>query len=172
MRPLELRGCTFGRLTVLRQAGPKPDGARWWECQCSCGTLKEARGADLNRGLVQSCGCLRHELPLKRRTHGEAAKRNPSRLYRIWQAMRDRTTNPRASNYIYYGARGISVCRDWQDFAAFRDWAMAHGYADNLSIDRVNNDGNYEPDNCRWATQKQQVNNSRPKGTVKRKEVA
>lgn len=171
MRPLDLYGQTFGMLTIVGHAPKKPDGARWWLCHCKCGATKEARGADLKRGFVQSCGCQRRELPKLRTKHGEATKRDTSRLYRIWQAMRDRTGNPAASRFSYYGGRGIAVCPEWQTFETFRDWARANGYADNLSIDRIDNDGNYEPANCRWATQKMQVNNRR-KSSANQKERA
>ena len=97
-------------------------------------------------------------MPKTRATHGGST----TRLYRIWQAMHDRTGNPRASRFAYYGGRGISVCPEWSEFAPFQQWAMANGYADNLSIDRYpDNSGNYEPSNCRWATPSQQVRNRR-----------
>jgi len=163
MRALDLAGQTFGRLAVVARAERKPDGAIWWRCSCQCGREKDARGSDLKRGFVTSCGCWRREMPKTRQTHGGSA----TRVYRIWQAMRDRTANPSASRYAYYGGRGISVCEEWQDFTAFQDWALLNGYAPNLSIDRIDNDGNYEPANCRWATQQMQVRNRRSKAEMK-----
>lgn len=161
MKPLVLDGRVFGRLSVVRRSPASSDGAVWWECACACacGEVKAIRGADLKRGFVQSCGCWRKEMPATRSTHGGTN----TRLYRIWQAMRDRTGNPRASRYSYYGGRGIAVCAEWQEFEPFQQWSLANGYADNLSIDRIDVDGNYEPSNCRWATQLQQVRNRRPK---------
>ena len=162
MKPLDLNGQTFGRLRVVGRAPAMSDGATWWNCICECGLQKQARGADLKRGFIQSCGCWRREEPLTRATHGGAN----TRLYRIWQAMRDRTGNVRASRYRYYGGRGISVCAEWQEFKTFRAWAMANGYENHLSIDRINNNGNYEPDNCRWATQAVQIRNRRTKSEI------
>ena len=93
-----------------------------------------------------------------RKSHGK----QPSRLYRIWSNMKNRCTNPNADNYLFYGGRGIKVCDEWRDdFIPFRDWAIANGYTDKLTLDRIDNDGNYEPSNCRWETHLHQCNNTR-----------
>lgn len=169
MKPLNLNGQIFGKLRVIERSSPKLDGAIWWLCHCQCGGTKEARGADLKRGFIQSCGCWRREMPKTRATHGGSS----TRLYRIWQAMQDRTGNPDASRYDYYGGRGISVCDEWQEFKPFRDWSMKNGYDETLSIDRIDNYGNYEPGNCRWATQLMQIRNRRSQAEVsKQKEHA
>lgn len=158
MRRLDLLGNKYHRLTVVSCAGSGEDGAVWWSCQCECGNTKSFRGSDLKRASIKSCGCWNSDMTTARNTsHGGSH----TRLYRIWQAMRDRTGNPKASRYAYYGGRGIAVCNEWQTFLPFQSWALTNGYRATLSIDRIDNDGNYEPDNCRWATQKQQVNNSR-----------
>ena len=88
--------------------------------------------------------------------------KQPARLYRIWSNMKNRCANPNADNYSFYGGRGIKVCDEWRDdFVPFRDWAMANGYADNLTLDRIDNDGDYSPSNCRWETHLNQCNNTR-----------
>ena len=93
-----------------------------------------------------------------RKSHGK----QPARLYRIWSNMKNRCTNPNADNYSFYGGRGIKVCDEWRDdFVPFRAWAMANGYADNLTLDRIDNDGDYSPANCRWETHLRQCNNTR-----------
>lgn len=163
MRQLDLTGRSFGRLRIIERMPPQPDGAVWWRCLCECGTEKTARGADLNRGFITSCGCWRKELPKTRSTHGGSS----TRLYRIWQAMHDRTSNPKASRYAYYGGRGISVCDEWSEFGPFQEWALSNGYSKELSIDRIDNSGNYEPNNCRWADQVTQVRNRRTKSEMK-----
>ena len=163
MRPLDLNSKVFGRLGVVAKCDPKGDGAIWWDCECQCGQKKEVRGSDLNRGFVQSCGCWKAEMPKTRATHGASG----TRLYRIWQAMKDRTGNSNASRYAYYGGRGIYLCQEWHYFEAFQKWSLSNGYRDDLSIDRINNNGNYEPANCQWATQQTQVHNRRSKAEMR-----
>lgn len=162
MKPLDLQGQKFGKLRVVARAAHQPDGAVWWHCICECGAAKDVRGSDLKRGFVLSCGCWRREMPKCRSTHGGSS----TRLYRIWQAMHDRTSNPKASRYAYYGGRGISVCEEWTEFDPFQAWSLSNGYADDLSIDRIDNNGNYEPSNCRWATQAVQVRNRRSRSEI------
>lgn len=142
----------FGRLMPIEYAGHG-----YWKCRCTCGNVKIIRGADILNGKTQSCGCLQRE-----RTSNANAKHrlHDSRLYNIWCGMKQRCFYKNHVRYHRYGARGITVCDEWKnDFQAFYDWSMSHGYADDLTIDRINNDGNYEPSNCRWATPKEQYKN-------------
>lgn len=155
MKVLDLKGHKFGRLTVLERAGSTKHGAAKWLCKCECGNEKVVNGEELRKGNVSSCGCLQKETATK---HGM----RQSRLYVIWCSVKARCYNPNYEHYSCYGSRGIAMCDEWRnDFAAFAKWAMANGYSDDLSIDRKDVNGNYEPSNCRWATQKAQNNNTR-----------
>lgn len=145
----DLIGSRFGRLIVICRAPNDSMGRTVWRCKCDCGNIKDIRSTNLCEGLIKSCGCLRHGL------------RN-TRLYTIWSHMKQRCENPRSNRFRLYGARGIKVCSEWRnDFKRFYDWAMSNGYSDDLSIDRIDGDGNYEPQNCRWATVSEQNKNRR-----------
>ena len=154
-----LTGLRFGRLTVLSVAGRAKDRKTLWRCACACGKECVVRSAYLTSGHTKSCGCLTRETASRVKTkHGASG----TRLYGIWQKMKDRCYRRGDKFYADYGGRGISVCDGWRnDFSAFQSWALSNGYADGLTIDRINNDGNYSPDNCRWATTKTQNRNSR-----------
>lgn len=165
--PSDLSGIKFGKLTVIEKIGVTNEGKRGsrsvWLCECECGNKKEVERNRLTTGNTKSCGCLEHETKVKMHTKHGMAK---TRLWNIWCGMKDRCYRKNNQDYSHYGGRGITVCEEWrEDFQKFSDWSMANGYAENLTIDRINTDGNYEPSNCRWATRKEQTRNRR--NTVK-----
>lgn len=117
----------------------------------------------VRRGNTNSCGCLHRERAgSANRVHGDS---RGERLYRIWKAMRRRCLVPAASNYQWYGGRGIVICAEWSDYPVFREWALANGYADGLEIDRIDSDGDYTPTNCQWISKVENVQKSRARAT-------
>lgn len=154
----EISGQRYGRLIVIERAGRDKRKYATWKCQCDCGNEVIKRSYYLRRAVKPSCGCWKKEMAS--RLHTKHGKRN-TRLYEIWKAMKQRCSNPNHAKYEYYGGKGVEVCSEWQnDFQAFYDWAMANGYADNLTIDRIDNDKGYSPNNCRWETVKNQHNHT------------
>jgi len=159
---IDVTGQKFGRLTVIEFAGLDKNRASTWKCRCDCGTERVFRGDRLRYGKTSSCGCLKKELDAQWGRDNTKHGMCYSRIYHTWQAMRTRCkwTGSARDRINYYG-RGIRVCDDWNSsFESFRDWSLSNGYQDDLSIDRINNDGNYEPSNCRWATCKEQQSNT------------
>lgn len=161
----DVKGMVFGRLTVLERAGTNKWNNATWKCQCDCGNISIVTGSSLRSGTSKSCGCLQRESAVatgKQITHGLAKRgMDSSGVYKSWGHMKQRCLNENNQDYHNYGARGITVCEEWLDFSKFYEWALANGYKKGLSIDRIDNDGNYEPGNCRWATWVQQQNNKR-----------
>jgi hypothetical protein len=162
----DLHGCRFGRLTVVSFAGCNARGKACWLCQCACGQTSVVIGERLTRR-QRSCGCLHRELTAsfgdRTRRHGHAARRFPTQTaeYRAWQNLKNRCSNPRLKEWRYYGGRGIRVCERWQrSFSAFLA-DVGPKPAPDLQIDRIDNDGHYEPGNVRWTTRSEQVRNSR-----------
>lgn len=155
---LELKGQRFGRLTVIEYAGSK-NYKTLWLCKCDCGKEKVVKGQDLKRGSTRSCGCLRDEA-VKNQKQMYPVDVRIKRLRHIWHGMMRRCNDPGQKYYHRYGGRGISVCDEWKDYVVFARWAINNGYSDELKIDRIDNNGNYEPGNCRWVTEKQQHNNT------------
>lgn len=156
-------GDRFGRLTVIKESD-RQYGHRYILCQCDCGNTKTINLNSLVVGTSNSCGCLRRERIAKMNYKHGLTKRNDDieRLYNIWTNMKRRCFNPKDKGFRNYGSRGIRVCDEWMnDYNKFREWSLSHGYSDNLTIDRINNDGDYEPSNCRWTTMQVQSNNTR-----------
>ena len=141
-------GERFGKFTVVSPLGKNQSGRYQVLCLCDCGNKKAVPEHVLRTGKSKSCGCLKDGNP----KHGMAG----TRLYNIWWRMKHRCQSPSNKDWLRYGGRGIEVCDEWQEFVTFKNWAFDNGYLNTLTIDRINNDGNYEPNNCRWSTMKEQ----------------
>ncbi|WP_049041837.1 hypothetical protein [Clostridium sporogenes] len=165
-KSIDLTGKKFERLTVLERAGISKNGHITWKCKCDCGNETIVDGSSLRGGNTKSCGCLAIEKSTERvvcltATH----KMSNTRIFRIWYGVKIRCEKPYSKNYDNYGGRGIKICDEWSDtekgFMNFYNWSMANGYNKRLSIDRIDVNGNYEPNNCRWITNKEQQRNKR-----------
>src|SRR3954452_19872647 len=159
-RPIDLTGQRFGRLEALTCVGSRAK-QRVWHCRCDCGGSSEPTAHDLITGNTKSCGCLHREragaMGRANVTHGGVG----TRLHRIWHGMIQRCGNPRHVAFERYGGAGIAVCSEWQaDFVAFRRWALANGYREDLTLERRDGKRGYDQDNCCWATRKEQARNA------------
>lgn len=153
----DLVGQRFGRLLVVDK-NKRIGNHQYWHCVCNCGSTKNIRGDVLINGSTQSCGCYAKEVLLKKvTTHGLSK----TSIYRVHSNMIERCYCPENNHFHSYGGRGISVCKEWEDVMVFWSWAIDSGYKEGLTLDRINVNGNYEPSNCRWATPKEQSNNTR-----------
>lgn len=150
----DITGRRFGYLVAIEPAGSRPSGNKLWLCQCDCGNQTITSGADL-RTKTLSCGC-------KPKTHGHSKLSNYHPLYAVWKTIRQRCNNPDNADYRWYGGRGISICERWNDFTLFLA-DVGERPSPDLTIDRIDNEGNYEPSNIRWATWEQQRKNKRPR---------
>lgn len=157
----DLTGQRFGRWTVLYYVGNNKHNQPTWLCRCDCGNVVVTSANGLRRGTTKSCGCRRSDVSRQSKNHfapTHGMSRTPE--FRVWMSMLDRCQNPQSQPYRHYGGRGIKVCERWQDFENFFA-DMGNRPSPKYSLDRIDNDGDYRPDNCRWATMKEQNSNRR-----------
>ncbi len=155
-RFVDITGKKYNLLLVVERVENAKNGVSRWKCLCDCGNYTIVRGGNLKSGAVKSCGCLNYSS--KNKKHGMSK----SSLYNIWNGMKFRCYNPKSESYKYYGGRGIKVCDDWENDAEnFMEWAMSNGYEEGLTIDRIDSDKDYCPENCRWISKGDQAKNRR-----------
>jgi len=160
----ELAGQRFGRLLVLYDTGERKNRGVVWHCYCDCGNEVNVVSGHLVSGNTRSCGCYKRECTAEANTvHGmsQRGKGKYHPVYEIWHCMLQRCENPNNDGFHNYGGRGIAVCGEWHDAKIFIDWALANGWQKGLQLDRIDNNGNYEPNNCRWVTSKENNRNKR-----------
>ena len=155
-KEIDITGQKFNRLTPIKQVGKGKGGIKWL-CKCDCGNETILSQYLIKSGMVKSCGCLLYE-----NDHTKTHQLSKTKLYRVWQAIKRRCFNKNCKDYKDYGGRGVTICQEWlNDFMNFYNWAMISGYKEDLSIDRIDVNGNYCPENCRWVSMIVQQNNKR-----------
>lgn len=155
---IDMSGQKYGYLTALSISHRNEREEIFWNCQCQCGSLVVIKGSLMRQGQTKSCGCYRKEVTsMNKKTHGMRS----TRLYNVWNHMKRRCTEKNTKEYKNYGGRGITVCDEWENPQNFFEWAIANGYKDNLTIERINVNGNYRPDNCEFIPKSLQSKNRR-----------
>ena len=152
-KAIDLSGMKFGKLTAI-SIDHKKGSRNYWNCVCDCGGKRVVSNDHLRNGDITDCGCYRKHQP-----HWKKHGMYDSRLYRIWSLMKERCYNPKRKEYPRYGGRNIRVCSEWLNSTNFIEWALSNGYSDELTLDCIDNDGDYCPENCRWVSREIQQNN-------------